>query len=93
MTGIERVLSKPVSKEENRYYMKQDEINYLYHMFRGNQFSFAFAAFRYGFEKGRRCEKAKHKKQSALMPTIPSPQRQDGSRCSEKGDRYAERRT
>lgn len=71
MTGIERVLSKPVSKEEERYFMKLDEINYLCQTFRGNHFSFSFAAFRYGFEKGRRCERAKRRREETRYTITP----------------------
>ena len=62
MTGIEKVLSKPVSKEEERYYMRFNDLDFLYQHYRKIPYEMICCAFRYGFEKGRRCERAKHKK-------------------------------
>lgn len=52
MTEIERVLNKPISREEERYSMKRSDLDFLYRTAKGGQFHMAFIAFRYGFEKG-----------------------------------------
>ena len=70
MTGIERAISAPYSRDEKRYCMRQAEINYLYQGTKGEPFGFAIAAFRYGFEKGRRCEMAKRKREKQARYAI-----------------------
>jgi len=65
MTEIERVLNKPISREEERYSMKRSDLDFLYRTAKGGQFHMAFIAFRYGFEKGRRCEQAKRRREEA----------------------------
>lgn len=70
MTWIEKALSKPVSKEELRCSMSLDEVEFLYRLVKGEPFRFSYAAFRCGFEKGRRCERAAQKR-TKKQPTPP----------------------
>ena len=71
MTGIERVLNKPISREEERYSMKQSDLDFLYQTTKGDQFHMAFIAFRYGFEKGRRCEGLKRRRKETRYTITP----------------------
>lgn len=70
MTGIEKVVSKPLSDQEQRYTMKQDEFYFLLDNYRGKPFDLAVLAFRYGFDKGKRFEKARQKKSQRIEYTI-----------------------
>lgn len=71
MTEIERVLNKPISREEERYSMKRSDLDFLYRTAKGGQFHMAFIAFRYGFEKGRRCERAKRRREETRYTITP----------------------
>mgnify|MGYP006959237600 CR=1 FL=1 len=71
MTGIEKVIYKPLSNDEERYSMTRKEVEYLYQRYSRTPFDLIWRAFRYGLEKGRRCERAKHKK-AANAPTDQS---------------------
>lgn len=64
---IMKIVKSEFSKEESHYCMTCYELNTLYRKFKGKPFEIALAAFRYGFFKGRRCEKAaqKRKKKTA----------------------------
>lgn len=70
MTGIDKVLNKTYTPEEARYLMKKSELEYLCRTAKGNPFRLALSAFRYGFEKGRRCERTKHKGEERVNCTI-----------------------
>ena len=71
MTEIERVLNKPISREEERYSMKRSDLDFLYRTAKGGQFHMAFIAVRYGFEKGRRCKQAKRRREEARYAITP----------------------
>lgn len=73
MTGIERFLltRNADDKDLTRYYMKCDDIKYLWSIADTDESKALLYAFYYGFEKGRRCERAKHKK-AANAPTDQS---------------------
>ena len=70
MTGIDKVLNKTYTPEEARYLMKKSELEHLRRAAKGDPFRLALSAFRYGFEKGRRCERAKHKGEERVNCTI-----------------------
>ena len=73
MTWIEKALSKPVSKEEWRYSLTVGEMEFLYRMAKTRPYEMASAAFRCGFEKGRRCERARQKRQQkSSQPPKPT---------------------
>lgn len=77
MSGLESILDKPISREEDRYSMTHDELLRLFRRTGGRPFEMAFAAFRYGFDKGRRCErkcpaKKKPQKKASSTPTDQS---------------------
>lgn len=71
MTGIEKVIYKPLSNDEERYSMTRKEVEYLYQRYSRTPFDLIWRAFRYGFEKGRRCERAAQKraKKAPVSPT------------------------
>ena len=70
MTGIDKVLNKTYTPEEARYLMKKSELEHLCRAAKGDPFRLALSAFRYGFEKGRRCERAKHKGEERVSYAI-----------------------
>lgn len=72
MTSLLKVLSKEMTEEELRYDIASDEIKYFWGVIDIDESAAIMQAFRYGFEKGRRCERAaqkRAKKQSTPPPT------------------------
>lgn len=53
------VIEKPVSKAEHNYSVRTGEIFYLQDNY--EECRAIYYAFRYGFERGRRCERARQK--------------------------------
>ena len=70
MTKMDRKLNKLMSRKDGRYAMKKSELEHLCRAAKGDPFRLALSAFRYGFEKGRRCERAKHKGEERVNCTI-----------------------
>ena len=62
MTSLLKVLSKEMTEEELRYYITSDEIKYFWGVIDKDESRAIAQAFRYGFEKGRRCERAAQKR-------------------------------
>lgn len=65
MTWIKKALSRTLSEKERRYSMKLHDVQYLYGKYENNPFELIWAAFRCGFEKGKRYEKDKQKRNRA----------------------------
>lgn len=65
MTWIEKALSRTPSEKERRYSMKPHDVEYLYGKYENAPFELIWAAFRCGFEKGKRYEKDKQKRDKA----------------------------
>lgn len=62
MTNVEKAIDRKYTPEEQRYAMKLSDSKYLYGRFLNSLFELMNAAFNYGFEKGKRYEKARRAK-------------------------------
>lgn len=64
MTHLEKAINRKHTDEELKYFIRFNEINYLCDIADIDRGRGIMSAFAYGFEKGRRCERAKNKKAS-----------------------------
>lgn len=84
MTGIEKVIYKPLSDDEERYSITRKEADYLYQRCEKTPYDLIWRAFRYGFEKGRRCEQNAQKR-AKKAPVSPTKETTDANDTTANG--------
>lgn len=62
MKRVEKAIDRKYAPEEQRYTARYSDLKYLYGRFLNSPFELMAAAFNYGFEQGKRYEKARRGK-------------------------------
>lgn len=62
MTNIEKAIDRKYAPDEQRYIARYSDLEYLYDRLGNNGFELMAAAFNFGFEQGKRYEKARRGK-------------------------------
>ena len=63
MNNVEKAINRKYTPEERRYFPRVSDLIYLCNLTENRPFELAGAAFNYGFEQGKRYEKARRSKE------------------------------